>query len=201
MSKLKKSVNINDLIILIIMLVVAITSLIVYIRVTSGDRRDDSKPNTPTVTTEKNETEIQKATYNSSKEEVKQYLSTLGETSRMKYYCGEYIKHLQKQEYEKAYNLLYDEFKQNYFPTYESYEKYVKTFYPARFGVVYDDITRQGNLYVLRLKIIDSTGAGSSSGAGNSNSEDGGSSENEVIQRFVIRENDYDDFVLSFQVK
>lgn len=201
MSKLKKNVNLNDLIILIIVLIVAITSLIVYIRVTSGDRRDDSKPNTPTVTTEKNETEIEKATYNSSEEEVKKYLSTLGEASRMKYYCGKYIKLLEKQDYEKAYSLLYDEFKQNYFPTYDSYVKYVKAFYPARFGVVYDDISRQGDLYVLRLKIVDSSKGGASASGANNGKNASSDAENEVVQRIVIKENDYDDFVLSFQVK
>ena len=49
-----------------------------------------------------------------------------------------------------------------------------------------DDISRQGDIYVLRLKIIDA-----------SSSEQN----KEVVQRVVIKENDLDDFVLSFQVK
>lgn len=187
MAKLKKNVNINDLLILIIMLIVAITSLIVYIRATSSSGREDgSTPNTPTVTIEtKNETP-QKPTSNSSKEDIKKYLSSLGEASRMKYYCGEYIKLLKHQEYEQAYSLLYGEFKENYFPTLESFKKYAKSAYPSMFAVEYDDISRQGDIYVLRLKIIDA-----------SSSEQN----KEVVQRVVIKENDLDDFVLSFQVK
>ena len=187
MKKISKQVNVNDLIILIIILIVAITSLIIYIKATSSDRkRDLSYPNEPTVTSENKTQSVEKVTYTSSKEDVKKYLSTLGEASRMKYYCGEYIKLIKHEEDQKAYELLYDEFKQNYFPTFEEYEKYVKSFYPVMFAVQYDDISRQGDLYVLRLKIIDAN-----------NSKEG----NEIVQRFVIRESDYDDFVLSFQVK
>lgn len=187
MSKLKKDVNVKDLILLIILLIIAITSLIVYIKATSGDRKkDNSKSNTPSVTLESKQENQEKASYNASDDEIIKYLSNLGEYDRMKYYCGEYIKLLKHQEYEKAYNLLYNEFKQNYFPTYNEYEAYVKNFYPKLFAVKYDDITRQGDLYVLRLKIVDAS----------KSTED-----NEVVQRFVIKENNYNDFVLSFQVK
>ena len=102
----------------------------------------------------------------------------------MQYYCGQYFKHLEKHEYDAAYNLLYTEFKQNYFPTVEEFEEYVKKTYPEQWALDYDDITRQGDLYVLRLKILDVLG----------------SRENEKIQRIVVRENYYNDFVISFQV-
>ena len=183
MSKLKKDVKEKDLVVLIILLVVAITSLVIYINSTSKDR--NTKSNTPSVTLEDNENNTNKVSYDSSNEEVIKYLSGLGEYDRMKYYCGEYIKLLKHKEYEKSYKLLYDEFKQNYFPTYEEYVEYVESFYPSLFAVKYDDISRQGDLYILRLIIIDSH---------NSNENE------EVIQRFVIKENNYDDFVLSFQV-
>lgn len=187
MSKLKKDVKVKDLVVLIILLIVAITSLVIYINATAKDRKErNTKSNTPSVTLEKPKDTTEKASYDSSKEEVIKYLSGLGEYDRMKYYCGEYIKLLKHQEYEKAYSLLYDEFKQNYFPTYDEYVQYVKSFYPSLFAVKYDDISRQGDLYILRLKIIDA----------HSSNEN-----NEVVQRFVFKENDYDDFVLSFQVK
>lgn len=117
-------------------------------------------------------------------EEIIKMLSGYGERDRMEYYCGEYFKHLEKHEYDAAYNLLYTEFKQNYFPTVEEFEEYIKKTYPEPWALVYDDITRQGDIYVLRLKILDVLG----------------SKENEKIQRVVVRENNFNDFVISFQV-
>ena len=186
MSKLAKKVDNEDILLIIIVIFLIIVNLVFTAKLIVKSPEDDSKPNKPTVTTEsKNETP-QKPTSNSSKEDIKKYLSSLGETSRMKYYCGEYIKLLKHQDYEKAYSLLYGEFKENYFPTLESFEKYVKSAYPQMFAVEYDDISRQGDLYVLRLKIIDASSSEQKA---------------EVVQRIVIKEKDYDDFVLSFQVK
>ena len=102
----------------------------------------------------------------------------------MEYYCGEYFKHLEHKEYDQAYALLYPEFKQNYFPTLEEYETYIKNNYPKSWALEYEDITRQGNIYVLKLKILDILGT----------------KDNEKSQRIVIKENNYNDFVISFQL-
>lgn len=186
MSKLARKVDNKDIALIIIVIFLIIVNLVILTKSLKKSPDEDAKPNTPTVTTEsKNETP-EKPTANSSKEEIKKYLSSLGEASRMKYYCGEYIKLLKHQDYEKAYGLLYDEFKKNYFPTQAEFEKYAKKAYPSMFAVEYDDISRQGDLYVLRLKIIDASSSEQSE---------------EVVQRVVIKENDLDDFVLSFQVK
>ena len=106
------------------------------------------------------------------------------ERDRIEYYCGEYIKKIEEKDYESAYNLLYPEFKEKYFPILDKYKEYIEKTYPKDFALEYDDITRQGKLYVLRLKVLDVLG----------------NKENEKIQRIVILENDYNNFVLSFQV-
>lgn len=116
--------------------------------------------------------------------EIVQMLSGYKERDRMEFYCGEYFRHLLKGEYDAAYNLLYTEFKQQYFPTVEEFEEYAKKTYPTTFALDYDDITRQGDIYVLRLKILDMDGT----------------KDTEKIQRVVIRENNYNDYVISFQV-
>lgn len=118
-------------------------------------------------------------------EEIKRYLSTLGERDRMEYYCGEFFNYIKHKDYEGAYNLLYSDFKTNYFPTLEDFQKYFEEKFPKYFALEYDDITRQGDIYVLRLKIID---------VNSLSAEDN-------IQRIVIKENYYNDFVMSFQVK
>lgn len=117
-------------------------------------------------------------------DEIVQMLSGYKERDRMEFYCGEYFRHILKEEYDEAYNLLYTEFKQQYFPTVEEFEEYAKKTYPKTFALDYDDITRQGDIYVLRLKILDMDGT----------------KDSERIQRVVIRENNYNDYELSFQV-
>lgn len=121
-----------------------------------------------------------------SDDEIVQMLknSNYTERDRIEYYCGEYFKKLELKEYDSAYNMLYDEFKQKYFPTVEEYEEYVKKIYPEEWALDYVDITRQGDIYVLKLTILDVLG----------------NKETEKSQRIVIRENNYNDFDISFQV-
>lgn len=121
-----------------------------------------------------------------SDDEIKKYLSTLAEGNRMQYYCGQFINYIDNEEYEKAYNLLYDEFKQKYFPTLADFENYAKSYYPRFFGVQYDDVDRYNDTYVLRLKIVDYKAS---------------EEDSEKIQRVVVREYDYNNFVISFSVE
>lgn len=189
MNKFKKSIELKDLILLIIILLLTILSLIMYLRASfvNDQYKEDTSIISNVISEKENIGNSENVSVPQTEEEIKQYLSKLGERDRMEYYCGIYIKHLKHKEYEQAYNLLYSEFKENYFPTLEQYKEYVKNFYPEYFSLQYDDITRQGNIYVLRLKIIDAL---------NSNKED-----EENIQRIVIQEYNYNDFKLSFQVK
>lgn len=188
MNKLKRNIELKDLILLIIILLLTIISLIMYLRISfvNNQYKEDTSRVLNVISEKEKTGNNENVSIPQTEEEIKKYLSTLGERDRMEYYCGKYIKHLKHKEYEQAYNMLYTEFKQNYFPTIEKYEEYVKDFYPDYFGLQYDDITRQGNIYVLRLKIIDTMDS---------------ETEEENIQRIVIRENDYNDFELSFQVK
>lgn len=93
--------------------------------------------------------------------------------------CGE------EKNYEKAYNLLYEEYRNNYFPTLEEFEKYVKQKYPDFMSVEYNDMSRQGEYYILTVNIYNLL-------------------TNEIIekeQKYIIKENNFLDYVLSFQVR
>ena len=80
--------------------------------------------------------------------------------------------------------MLYPEFRQTYFKSVEEFRDYAKKTYPLSVGFSYNDIERQGTIYVLIIKIIDPTKKVGE----------------EKDQRIVIQENDFNDFVLSFQV-
>lgn len=188
-NRLDRKINKRMLFLILILLILIIVNLILYVKliaqpnnelkslygqsmVKNGDGRENDnskKENTPVARTD---------------EEIIRQLSTQGEWDRMDYYYGVYFKHLEKKEYEEAYNLLYDQFKKNYFPTLDEYISYIEKTYPAECAWVDEDISRQGNIYVLKMKIIDTLG----------------SRDDEKEQRVVIRENNYNDFELSFQV-
>ena len=180
-----------DIILIIIIVILLVVNIVIY-SVNIGDPRymmiqTTRQPTTTTTTTSKQEAKEEERVLievpRTEKEIIKK-LSGLGERDRMEYYCGQYFKHLEKKEYEDAYDLLYPEFKEKYFPTYEGYEAYVKSFYPENWALEYEDITRQGDIYVLKLKILDIFGT----------------TENEKRQRIVVKENNYNNFVISFQV-
>lgn len=120
-----------------------------------------------------------------SQEDLILELKSMSETDRIYKYFSQYINSVDLGEYQKAYGYLYSEFKQNYFPTQEDFENYVKETYPEYFGIEYEDIDRQGTYYILTVRIYDAI-------------------EQETTeyleQKFVISENDFGNFVLSFQV-
>ena len=107
------------------------------------------------------------------------------EKQRMQYYFSKYITYIEEKNYEKAYNLLYEEYRNNYFPTLEEFEKYVKQKYPDFMSVEYNDMSRQGEYYILTVNIYNLL-------------------TNEIIekeQKYIIKENNFLDYVLSFQVR
>ena len=113
----------------------------------------------------------------------------MSESDRIKYYFNEYITYLEDSNYESAYNLLYKDFKDQYFKTLDDFTKYVQKKYLPVMSVQYDDITRLGNYYVLTVSFLDVFNS---------------TEDKPVIwttQKFIIYENDYNDFQMSFQAE
>lgn len=112
-------------------------------------------------------------------------LKTMDERERMEFYFGIFLDYIESAEYEKAYNLLYGEFKNNYFPSLESFTKYAQKTFPELAEIKYENIERNGDVYVLWIEIIDVIN---------------GVSDERKKMNIVIRENDYNDFEMSFSV-
>lgn len=85
-------------------------------------------------------------------------------------------------DYQSAYNLLYDEFKENYFKTEEEFEKYIKNKYSDLITLDYGNIERLGTYYILTVNFTDLI-----------------NDQKNFTQLFVVKENDFNNFVLSFQ--
>lgn len=114
----------------------------------------------------------------------KNELGQMGERDRIEHYVASFVEAIENKEYEDAYEMLYDEFKDNYFPTYVSFEEYAKTKFPSMISMEYTNIERNGTIYVVWVKMSNPLG-----------SKDSGREMN-----FVVQENDLNDFDLSFQV-
>lgn len=187
-SKKRKKYDLKDVVFISIILMLIIINLVLVLKKFIQPKqqqeqeqarieayKNQSKNNTPTKKIPQTE------------DELVEYLAGLTERDRIQYYCGEFFDYIKMENYTAAYNLLYTDFKTNYFPTYEEFEAYIKDAFPTLFALEYDDISRQDNIYVLRLKVLDLS--------------KGKDQQGDNVQRIVIREDGYNDFELSFQVK
>ena len=115
---------------------------------------------------------------------AKRDLSGLGERDRMEYYDSTFMSAIENGDYENAYGMLYDEFKTNYFPTLESFQTYAQTKFPKMVSLNHTNIERSGDIYVLWVELSSSLS----------------SKDSAIEMNFVVKENDLNDFVLSFSV-
>ncbi len=170
---MKNKLKILDYILIITLL---ITIMIVVIIVIKSLEKKSIQNNA--INNEKNITSIKQD--NSGNE-----LKDMSERERMEFYFSEFMDYIENGKYQEAYNLLYPDFKDNYFKTLDDFKKYVNKTYPEFVSFSYNDIERQGNIYVLMITVIN---------------PDLSKSEAKKSQRIVIKENNFNDFVLSFQV-
>lgn len=143
---------------------------------------------------ENNEETANNTTVNESKDTEKsnriKKLKKAKEEERIRIYLGEYFKYLENKDYESAYQLLYADFKQNYFPTLAKFKEYIeKCNYPDLLSIDYKSVETVGYYYIITLDI-------------NNLDPDAIISESKVKEdtKFVLKEDNYDEFYLSFQL-
>ena len=164
-----------------LIVITTIVNLILFSKIMQKENK--SNRNVTSADTVQENIEESKSEEELAKEELEK-LQKMTERDRMEYYFSKFIKYIKNEKYTEAYNLLYPEFREKYFKTQEEFRDYAKKTYPRSTGFSYNDIERQGSIYVLVITVIDT------------NKKIG----EEKSQRIVIQENDFNDFVLSFQV-
>lgn len=107
-----------------------------------------------------------------------------GEQERMRHYIGKYISFINDKNYVEAYNLLYDNFKNEKFPTLESFEEYAKNKYYDNIYISYNDMRKYATYALYSVSIGDFS--------------DIGNEDKFIDTVFIIKENDIADFKLSF---
>ena len=140
------------------------------------------------VVPEENLTEEQKLQLAETKKEqaIIDDLAGMEERDRIEYYFGEFIRNIELDNYAEAYKVLNEDFKNTYFSTQDEFVKYVKAYFPNEIAVEYNNIERNGNTYILWIKMSNALTVDKSSGRG---------------MNVVIRENAVHDFELSFSVE
>lgn len=140
------------------------------------------------VVPEENLTEEQKLQLAETKKEqaIIDDLAGMEERDRIEYYFGEFIRNIELDNYAEAYEVLNEEFKNIYFSTQDKFVEYVKDYFPNEIAVEYNNIERNGNTYILWVKMSNALTVDKSSGR---------------AMNVVIREYAVHDFELSFSVE
>lgn len=175
MNNNNKKKPLSAFIIISIILAIAIIALLVYNIITKNNNNEENK------------TVIDTSTGQAiSGEQLELY--SMEESERIKYYFNVYIDYLENKEYEKAYNMLDDKFKNNYFKTLDSYTQYINNKYSPIISVTYDNLNRMGNYYILDITFLDLFSSVDENMVG-------------IQQKFVIYETDYNEYKISFQAE
>lgn len=170
---MKRKINLKKVIIvliIILLLIVMVTSTLIK-KLTKNEENND-KVDTRTEQ-QKEDDKINK-------------LKNSTESERIKTYLGTYFKYIEKGKLSDAYELLYPEFKNNYFKTLEDFEKYINNKnYPELMAIDYKTISTQGKYYLVTVDITDMI---------NPNNE------KIYSEDLTILENDYNVFYISFKI-
>lgn len=113
----------------------------------------------------------------------KEILSDKTEATRIKNYIGQFYTQIDIKEYNNAYNMLFDSFKENYFKTEIEFEEYVKSKYPKKLILNHTKLDREGKYYIATVEVIDAL-----------------NTQNKFTQRIVVEETELNKFNISFQV-
>ena len=111
-------------------------------------------------------------------------VASLNERDRIEYYVAKFVEAIEEKDYEKAYDMLYDDFKENYFPTLSSFEEYAESKFSKVLSLDHTNFERNGDYYILWITMSDPL-------SGKNSGKD---------INFVVRENSLNDFDLSFSV-
>ena len=173
-------INKKDIIIRILLLALIILILLAVISILKLlEKREETEEEIVDVKVMISADEIQE---NAESEEIEK-LKKMTERNRIEYYITKFINYTEGGEYEKAYNLLNREYRNNYFPTKNEFEEYSKNTFTKMLNVEYTNFERNGNIYVSWVTLTDTINGNRDSGK---------------EFNFVIKENNYNDFELSF---
>lgn len=172
--------NVKIILVIIFILILIVLNLLVFINAHTQNENTNTTENVINTIVEHNI-----ATEEETEQSRKEMLNSYPEATRMKVYVGQYISAIDSKDYETAYNLLYENFRNTYFKTLEEFQNYAEQKYPDEIVVEYLNMEREGTMYIVTISITDPLNRDTPA----------------IQQNIVIQENDLNDFVLSFNVE
>lgn len=130
----------------------------------------------------------EKVRYGKEQEEFQNEVKSLvymKEDKRARKYLSQIIKNIKNGKYDEEYFKLYQEYKDNFFPTLRDYEIYIKENFPKDPATKYKNFEVIGDLFVLFVDIVDT--------------DDPSKSLRDM--KFVFKEEDLNKYVYSFSIK
>lgn len=122
----------------------------------------------------------------SENEEELNKLKQMTERNRIEYYVSNFINDVEEENFKDAYDVLNNDFKKNYFSTMNDFKEYAQNKFTTMMNIEYVNFERNGQIYVVWLTMTDMINGNKDSGE---------------EMNFVVKENDFNDFELSFSVK
>ena len=129
---------------------------------------------------------------------VEEEVMKMNESDRIKRYIGIFFEDIENEDYQKAYDVLNEDFRNTYFPNIEEFTTYVqKYFSSSNLGITYDNIERlgnnkTGNMYVVWIYIRNLLDL--------YKTDEQRETEETNYINFVILEHDYNNYEMSFSV-
>ena len=175
MSKRKKQNNPN-LVLIMVIIIALLVGISVLIKMNNNKNGETQKADKDVSISQEKIAEYK------SDEELEK-IKSMNERTRIEYYISNYMKLLEEQNYDKAYSLLNKTYKNNYFKTQKEFEEYCEKNFPIMMNITYDNFERNGEIYVIWITVTDAIR---------------GSKEAGKEINFVVKENTFNDYELSF---
>lgn len=181
--------KIKNIILAIVVLVLIAINLILYIDNHKVSKQENELiENTENVVVSDNETIKQNVIVSTASQKidagVRNKVSKMNEGSRMKYYVSQFIEYSCKENYDGAYALLNENFRNTYFKDKQTFIDYFKNRYPKTPSINYKSVDRKGEIFTVEIKVTD----------------DSNKNFKEIEESFVIREKAANNYTISFAV-
>ena len=173
--------NLVFIVLLLLILIIIFSLLIVTIADKFKNNDKSSKKEVISIqTTDEQKNEINEEV----KKTRKEILDESTEQKRIEQYATEFIRFLEGRHISSAYSKLNEDFKKNYFNNQEAFKEYIDNYFPKETSTKYKNLERLGDIYILEVDIKDILSK----------------NPNNFSFYIVIKENDYDDYEISFSV-
>lgn len=94
-------------------------------------------------------------TYTIESDEVKEEYIRAKDLKKVKMNVDKWILMLNNRDYKSAFEVLDEDFRNQYFQTVEKFEQYMRNIFPLHYGLTFSDCTQEGGVFVQKILLTD----------------------------------------------